>query len=360
MKQSTIPLAFPLLAVLSSCEDRGPQIDIESAIPVRVEAVTRGAIAEFATATGTARAQREGDLQCLESGAYQLQDNPRTGRPFAMGDEAMAGELIVRLRNPELVNQVGIDSRRLAFTSAQREYEKQQALFDKGGITLRELTEAERAYIDARYNLESAEIRLAKLEVRAPFAGKVVDLVHHTAGQLVDVGSVLGQVMDYSTLYAEVSLPSQEIGQVVSGKEILATHYGGTVPDTLRGRVAQVSPVLDEQSRMFKAALKVDNDSLSVRPGMFLKVDVVVASKDSALVIPKDVVIDRGDSKQVFVIEKGIAVERSLETGLSNRDQIEVLSGLEEGERLVVEGFETLRNRSKVKITNTADAAAGR
>ena len=83
MKQSTIPLAFPLLAFLSSCEDRGPQIDIESAIPVRVEAVTRGAIAEFATATGTARAQREGDLQCLESGAYQLQDNPRTGRPFA-------------------------------------------------------------------------------------------------------------------------------------------------------------------------------------------------------------------------------------------------------------------------------------
>ena len=77
--------------------------------------------------------------------------------------------------------------------------------------------------------------------------------------------------------------------------------------------------------------------------------DLVVASRDSALVISKDVVIDRGHAKIAFVVEKGIALERTLEIGLSNRLEIEVLSGLEAEERLVVEGFETLRNRSKVK-----------
>ena len=111
---------------------------------------------------------------------------------------------------------------------------------------------------------------------------------------------------------------------------------------------------------MFKAVLTIDNDSLAIRPGMFVKIDIVVAAKDSALVIPKEVILDRGDSKAVFVVEKGIALERHLETGLSNREQIEVLSGLELEDRLVVEGFETLRNQSKVKLASNQTTDASR
>ena len=131
------------LAGFWNCDDEGPQIDVESAIPVRVGKVAQWPIAEYVTVTGTARAQREGTLHCLQAGSYQLQDNPRTGEPFAMGDEVFENELIVELDNPELVNQAGMDSKKLAFTSAEREYEKQQALFAKGGLPLRELTEAE-------------------------------------------------------------------------------------------------------------------------------------------------------------------------------------------------------------------------
>ena len=140
------------LAGFWSCDDGGPQIDVESAIPVRVDKVAQWPIAEYVTATGTARAQREGSLHCRQAGLYQLQENPRTGQPFAMGDEVLEDELIVRLDNPEIVTQAGMDSKKLAFTSAQREYEKQQALFDKGGITLRELPEAARLlrFVDGR------------------------------------------------------------------------------------------------------------------------------------------------------------------------------------------------------------------
>ena len=352
--------SVPVLALAAfwSCADEGPQIDVESAIPVRVEKVAQWPIAEYVTATGTALAQREGNLHCLQAGWYELQDNPRTKKPFEMGDDVFEHELIVRLDNPELVNQAGMDSKKLAFTSAQREYEKQQALFDKGGITLRELTEAERAFIDARYALENAQLQLDKLEVRIPFDGVLVDLEHYSPHQLLEVGTVVGQVMDYAVLYAEVSLPGKEIDRIVPGQEVLATHYGNAEVDTLRGQVAQVSPVLDTESRMFKATLSIANDSLAIRPGMFMRVDVVVASKDSALVIPKEVIIDRGKTKYAFVVDKGLALERSIETGLSNRFEIEVLSGLEVEEQLVVEGFETLRNRSKVKITNVAVGGA--
>lgn len=358
MKPRQIPVVLLAASVLWSCEEEGPTIDVESAIPVRVETVTRQAIAEYVAATGTVQARQEARLRCLQSGSYRLQTNPRSGEPLAMGDQVRAGEPIVVLVNPELVNQVSLDSKELAFTSARREYEKQQALLEMGGITLRELTLAERAFIDARYSLENARLQLAKLEVRSPFDGVLVDLVHYGPDQRLEMGAELGQVMAYSELYAEVSLPGKEIGRVEPGQAALVTHYGAAAVDTLHGHIQQVSPVLDRESRMFKATLSIANDSLRIRPGMFVKVDIVVAARDSTIVIPRDVVIDRGDVKVVFVVEKGIATERRLDTGLGNRAQVEVLSGLEVDERLVVEGFETLRNRSKVKIANEATRSA--
>ena len=192
---------------------------------------------------------------------------------------------------------------------------------------------------------------MAKLEVRAPFGGVLVDLEHYSPKQLLETGARIGQIMKYAMLYTEVSLSGKEIDRVQPGQTVLVTHYGTAAVDTLIGYIEQVSPVLDKESRMFKATLSIANDSLAIRPGMFIKVDIAVAAKDSAVVIPKEVVLDRGDTKGVFVVEKGLALERRLETGLSNRLEIEVLSGLEVDEQLVVEGFETLRNRSKVKVT---------
>ena len=343
------PLALLLAALLTGCEEEGPNIDVESSIPVRVEPVTRGSIEEYISATGTALALRETALKTLQVGHYQLQTNPRTNAPFAMGDPVREGEVLVRLENPEFENQVSIDARKLHYTVSQREHEKQKVLFQKGGITLRELTDAERILIDARYAYENARLQLAKLEVKIPFDGILVDLPHYTPGQRLEPNAPLGQVMDYAQLYAEIALPGKELGRIHPEQRAQVTHYGGQA-DTLVGRIAQVSPVLDRESRMFKAVLGIANDSLLLRPGMFVRVDIVVAAKDSALVIPKDAIIDRGEARTVFVVEKGIALERQLETGLSNPLQIEVLSGLDEDERLVVEGFETLRHHSKVKI----------
>ena len=342
MDARLIPHLLLATALVVGCENDGPNIDVESSIPVRVEPVGRRPIAEYINATGTLRAAAEARLACLQTGSYQLQANPRTGAPFAMGDAVEEGELIVRFANPEFENQVSIESKRLQNTVSQREYDKQKALFQKGGITLRELT-------DARYGFDNARLQLARLEVRVPFDGVLVDLPRFNHGQWLETGTALGQVMDYAELYAEISLPGVEIDRVHPGQEVLVTHYGSAAVDTLTGAVGQVSPVLDRDSRMFKATLVIANNSLRMRPGMFAKMDLVVASRDSALVISKEVVIDRGHAKIAFVVEKGIALERTLEIGLSNRLEIEVLSGLEAEERLVVEGFETLRNRSKVK-----------
>ncbi len=337
------------LLALAGCTDEGPDIDVESSIPVRVETVELKPIKEYTFATGTLSAVDEYLYKAEQSGFYRLQTNPRTGRPFAMGDQVRTGETVVRLSDPEFEYSVACDSKKLNYEISQREFEQQKNIYEKGGITLRELTDAERTFIDARYAYDNAKLQLAKLAATAPFDGILVDLPFHGPNELVEAGQIIAQFMNYARLYAEVALPGKEMGRVERGQEALISNY--TQPeDTLTGVITQVSPALDPTSRMFKATLEIANDSFLLKPGMFVKVDIIVEQKDSALVIPKDIIIDRRGAKTVFIVDKGIAIERRLETGLSNRTEVEVLSGLDEKERLVVEGYETLRHRSKVKI----------
>ncbi len=350
MRLTQFSFLFVAMALmLAGCGNDGPDVDVESAIPVRIEQVTKQPMRAYAFATGTVLAANDATLTALQSGYYRPQTNPRTGKPFAMGDKVKQGEAIVVFLNPEFEYSVAFDSKKLNYEMSQSEFEKQKSIYDKGGITLRELTDAERTAIDARYAYDNATIQLAKLKIVAPFDGFIVDLPYFSKNQLVEAGSLIAQVMDYSTLHSDITLPGSEMGQVKPDQQALITNYNKP-DDTLIGRVTQVSPALDPDSRMFKVALEVANDDLLLRAGMFVKIDIIVEEKDSTLVIPKDIILDNRGNKQVFVVQKGVAAERTLETGLSNRTDIEVIGGLEENDQLVVEGFETLRDRSRVKV----------
>ncbi len=341
---------LPLIAMfIAGCDEDGPQIDLESSIPVKVEEIAPKAIKEYVFATGTLKAISGGMIKALQQGAYQLQTNPRTGKPYNMGDRVSKNETIVYLYNPEQEYNIALESKKLNFDISKREFEKQKVLYEKGGVTLTELTNAESNYINAKYNLDNAELQLLKLHVMAPCDGIIAELPFYPHDELIVTGIVVGEVYDYSQLYTEITLPGKELGRVKREQEVILSNYGEDI-DSLIGTVAQVSPVLDPDSRMFSARLNVSNDSLSLRPGMFVKANIVVAGKDSTIVIPKDVIIERRGTKYVYIIEKSIAAERKIETGLANRDEIEIVSGLKVGDRLVTEGFETLRHRSKVKV----------
>ena len=338
-----------LIGLFVGCEDEGPDIDIESAIPVGVETLTLKPIKEFVFATGTVYATENADLKAEQGGYYKLNINPRTGKPFAMGDAVNKGDVIVTLDNPEFVNSVQFDSKKINFDVSKREFEKQQNLYEKGGVTLRELSDAEQAFINARYAYNNAILQLEKLKFVAPFDGILVDLRYYSLGHKVEAGSDIAQVMDYSKLYSEVSLPGKEMERVEVDQAVQIFNYSYP-EDTLSGAVTQVSPALDPESRTFKINILIDNDSLILRPGMFVKIDIVVAEKSEAIVIPKEVILDKRDGKTVFVVQKGVALARKIDIGLSNQAEVEVLSGLEAEERLVVRGFETLRHRSKIKV----------
>jgi membrane fusion protein (multidrug efflux system) len=118
----------------------------------------------------------------------------------------------------------------------------------------------------------------------------------------------------------------------------------------LEGKVTQISPALDPTSRMFKIKIEASNPDLLLKPGMFVRADIIVQEKADVIVIPKDIILDRRGRKTVYVVQRGIALERRLELGIETRDSVEVTEGLNPDDSLIIEGFETLRNRSRVKV----------
>jgi len=190
---------------------------------------------------------------------------------------------------------------------------------------------------------------LAKMKIVAPFYGVIVDLPYYTPGTKVASNLAMVTLMNYSRLYMEVNLPGKELDRVQVDQPARILNYA-MPEDTLAGKVTQVSPAIDPDTRTFKASLVIDNPDWSLRPGMFVKTELVVAREDSALVIPREVILARQRGKTVFVVQRGAAEERVIRTGLENPGEVQVTRGLRPNERLVTKGFETLQNRSKVKI----------
>ena len=338
-----------VVLLVSACGSTSERFDAEVDVPVSVEDIGMKPIEEFVVTTSTVKATKDETIKSESSGYYRLGVNPRTSRPFALGDIVKKDEVIIYLDNPEQENTIKIESQKLSLDTSQREYEKQQSLYEKGGVTLRELKDSEKSYIDAKYSYDNAVIQLAKMKITSTFDGFIVDLPYYTQGVKIASGTEMAQIMNYRILNMEVTLPGNLMGKVKVGQQVRVMNY--TIPDKIfPGSLAQLSPVLDSDTRTFKAMVDIDNKNLMLRPGMFVKTEIVTARKDSAIVIPKNIIISRQNRKSVFVVERGIASERSIDIGLENPDNAEVVKGLNTNERLVVEGFETLRNGSKVKI----------
>lgn len=335
--------------ILFSCNNNRNSSVSDTTTPVWIEDVQTRSIEEYITTTGTAKASKTITLKTETNGAYSLQTNPKTGKPYQLGDIVESGAVIVRLENREYENNVQLESKKLQIQIDEKEWEGQKILFDKGGATQKDVNNAENSYINAKLALETAYITLGKLNIKSPFKGVIVSLPYFTPGVEVANGTEVAGVMDYSKMYVETQFPENTLTKLEVGQQVHITNYN-IKSDTLKGVLTQLSPAINEETRTFSGYITIDNPRLKLRPGMFAKADVVTVRKDSVLAIPKDIVKNRRGGKLVYTVNRNSAEEKVIHTGISDDKYIEVEKGLEAGDKIVVKGYEWLRNRSKVKV----------
>jgi len=343
-----LALALPLL-LMYACKQPDTQIDTTIEVPVGVIEVNTSTIEEFVSTTGSVYPLKEVLLSSEITGEYRLLKNPATGKPYALGDQVKEGAVIIKLEDEEYVNNLRVKSKEVDSEISKLEYEKQQALYEKGGATLRDLKNAEITQINTEYDMESSRISLEKMTMKAPFTGIIADLSYFTQGTRVAASTEMVKIIDYYSLYLEANLPEKYFQNIERGYKVYVTSYTST-EDTLTGIITQISPSIDPDARTFKCFVEVDNRDQILLPGMFVKADLVVNSAEEVIVIPRDIIVSRNRNQIVYVVEKGVAMERIITTGLQNEKSVEVKMGLLNGESIVNSGFETLRNQSRVKI----------
>ncbi len=348
MKRSIFLFGTTLL-LFAACRNQDQNLTADVEIPVSVEELKFKAIEEFINTTGTAFPKGEIEVKSKISASYFLEKNPGTGRVWQLGDKVKAGALIVRLEDQEYVNSVKMETNQLNLELMESELRKQESLYEKGGVTLKELKTASINYENARTTVVTSKLQLEKTKIVAPIDGVIVDLPYHTQGTQIETGLTMVKIMDYKTMYMDVQLPEKYISVIKPGQKVKLTNY--TIPDdTIIGNVTQLSPAINADTRTFKGTVSIDNRDLLLRPGMFVKADIVTDRKDSAIVIPRSIILSRQRGKTVFIVDRGVAAERIIETGLENITDVQVTRGLAKDERVVTSGFETLSNKSKVKI----------
>jgi membrane fusion protein (multidrug efflux system) len=347
--KKTLILSVALILAITACRNNDQNLTADVEIPVSVREIRLTSIEEFVNTTGTAFPKGEIELSAKISASYYLEKNPQTGKMWQMGDRVSAGALIARLEEREYVISVKLETNQLNLELSKSELKKQESLYEKGGVTLKELKTASIEYENAKTSVENAKLQMAKTKIVAPIDGVIVDLPYYTQGTQIASGSKIVKIMDYQTMYMEVQLPEKYISAIKPSQSVNLTNY--TIPgDTIIGQVAQLSPAIDADTRTFKGNIQINNRNYLLRPGMFVKADIVTSHKDSVIVIPKNIILSRQRGKTVFIIDHSAAAERVIETGLENIADVEVTRGLLKGERVVTSGFETLSNKSKVKI----------
>ncbi len=357
-RRSGVPIAAALcLAALllsaAGCSEPESRAGLEVKIPVRVEEAGRDSIEEHLSTTGTVRAIQEVKLDAPMTGYLNLGRLGGNGRRLIEGDPVREGQVIALLDNEETrVNKKsGIDARRAELQKAESDFQRYQRLFEEGFVSEQEMKNYESGLATARFNYENTLIVEEQTRIVAPISGRLTWLTREVDGAKVTAGEELAEVMDYSRVLADLELPGGDIARVKEGMAVRITNYA--YPDQVfEGTVRYISSTIQAQSRTFRVEVLLQNREGLVRPGMFVKADIVTRSREDALVLPRHAVVVRNNRPSVFVVSRQKAEMREVVTGLEDEDRVEILSGIEAGERVVIQGYETLKDKTPVKVSS--------
>jgi len=262
---------------------------------------------------------------------------------------------------------------------AKSNYERYEKLFSQGAVSRYELDAMEQKLNSARGAYQELEeqqgyagsssatvyakeqtamrrlgdyrMRLAKLkdlEFYAPRAG-VISYRHAEVGSYVGAGTKLLTITDNSSLYVDCSLPEYDAALLQEGQkvEIELESQGLKLPASL----IYVSPDQFGESKSFFARLKLEKDSSSIKAGLLARAVLKIKQKEAAIVVPKDVVLERNGKYYVFCLDKANRVDqRTIKIGLKNDQELEILQGLKEGDKLIISNLSRLKKGMSVNL----------
>lgn len=308
-------------------------------VPVAVEVAGRGAISSYYTATATLEPNRQADILARVSGMV-------LDLGAEEGDFIREGQSLLRIQEDEY---------RFRLTQSEAELSKQRSRFDRVSRMFESDLVSTEDFEAARNDLKAsesafglAELQLSYARVLAPFDGRIVRR-YVDPGQTVSGGSILFTLVDLSRLLARVHVPSREFRRIQADQPVeLRLDSGG---QRLTGRIDLISPIIDPATGTIKVTVEVRDYPTGTRPGDFAEVGIVTDRREDAVLAPRTAVFtDRGETIAFVAAQDSTAERRAVLTGYQDERFVEVLSGIEAGDLVVVQGQRSLRHGQPLRI----------
>jgi membrane fusion protein, multidrug efflux system len=265
-----------------------------------------------------------------------------------LGQEKSKGNIIATI-DAKLKNFVVRKAKNLK-DKLEKDLERNKNLYNGGSLTEQELEEAQNTYDDAVIQLEQAEKQLADATIKSPISG-IITRKHVEEGEYINVGSPIATIVDISRLKIKLNVSEANVYQLKIGdKAIIATDvYPGV---TFEGTISFISPQGDD-SHNYPVEIVISNNSKNpLKSGTFANVLIKLPETGEALYIPRESLLGSITDAEVYVAENEKAILKNIVVGNGNDKFIKVISGLNEDEKIIVNGQINLSENKAIKIIN--------
>lgn len=375
-------------------------------VPVQTERVQEGEIRSFLSVSGVIEPKetvkvypktvgqvkellvKEGDIIQKDDMLMRLDDEQirlQVAQTRATLDSAQASlEKVKAGARPQEISQAeaAVRQAKINLDSAKENYQRMEKLFSEGAVSEQQYDQAKNQFeiAEAQYQsanesyklviegateqdikaveaqvrqaqsaLELAQSQLNNTIVRAPISGSVTSVTAKT-GEMVSSAVPLLIIVDTSELYLATGISEKDVGSVYVGQE--AEVFIDAFPQqSFPGEVTYKGVMIDPSTKMMEIKIKItDYGDIEIPPGVFARANITIKKKTGILLAPSSALVRKRDGVYVFVIEEGVAKQRTVATGISEENQVEILQGLDKDEQIVISGNLALQDGDTVRI----------
>lgn len=316
--------------------------------PVGVIVALAGKVpfAQQLEAVGNARANESVDLTAKTS-------NRITVIRFREGQQVKAGDVLVEFDGEQA--RANLADAEASLRDSRSQFNRSRELYATKALSEAQLDQLQATLSSNEARVAGARAQLNDTIIRAPFAGRV-GLRNVSVGSFVSPGTVITTLDDASVIKLDFSVPEVFLATVKEGLGIQA--HTSAYPETeFSGKVSSIDSRLDPISRSVTVRARIDNRDGRLKPGMFMTVKLTRSESD-ALMIPEQALIPEGERKFVFAVRDGKAVRSEVRTGRRRPGEVEITAGLAEGDVVVIEGTQKVRDGTAVEVQPARPGAA--
>lgn len=273
---------------------------------------------------------------------------------FEDGDQVKTGQLLIKLDDSK--EQAEKEQAEINLAEQVREMARIERLYKSKAVSQKTLDEQKTSLARSKTLVAVAETQIADRHLKAPFSGclgmRLVSL-----GDLVTPGTKITTLDDISEINVDFSVPEKYFSELKTGYEVQVTN-AAYPNEKFKGKITAIAPRINLQTRMVEVRAVIDNKDMKLRPGMMFHV-LVDMGRRKALMIPEKCVVSLGEKQFVFFYRPdGKVNRREVSLGSRREGKVEVLSGVKDGDVLVVEGVAKLVDGMAVNLAAVSKQGA--